>query len=163
MLHVLPPGFVRVRYYGLLANADRTARLARCREVLAAGGTDASAPASAPVAPAAARAFPCPRCGGRPVAADRPGGSAELAGDPGSLALHGSLAESAPRGCDFACQGDAAEGHVMPQVPASPPFSADPFGSRRSKLEDAPRRSGPATRDRKNPSPPLLPAALARR
>jgi hypothetical protein len=66
MLHVLPPGFVRVRYYGLLANADRTARLARCRELLAAGGTEASpptsAPTSAPVEPATERAFPCPRC-----------------------------------------------------------------------------------------------------
>jgi len=78
MQHVLPPGFVRVRYYGLLANADRTARLARCRELAAAGGTDASpptsaptsaptspptsAPTSAPVKPAAERAFPCPRC-----------------------------------------------------------------------------------------------------
>jgi len=62
MLHVLPPGFVRVRYYGLLANADRTARLARCRELLAAGATEASPPTSAPVKPAAERAFPCPRC-----------------------------------------------------------------------------------------------------
>lgn len=62
MLHVLPPGFVRVRYYGLLANHDRTARLARCRELLAAGGTVASPPSSAPVEPATERALPCPRC-----------------------------------------------------------------------------------------------------
>jgi len=62
MLHILPPGFVRVRYYGLLANADRTARLARCRELLAASGTAASPPTSAPVEPATERTLPCPRC-----------------------------------------------------------------------------------------------------
>jgi hypothetical protein len=34
LLHVLPPGFMRVRHYGLLANRQRVAKLARCREVL---------------------------------------------------------------------------------------------------------------------------------
>lgn len=34
--HVLPRGFVRVRHFGLQANAHRSARLARAREVLAA-------------------------------------------------------------------------------------------------------------------------------
>ena len=62
MLHVLPTGLVRVRYCGLLANADRKTRLARCRELSAAGGSEASPPTSAPVKPAAERAFPCPRC-----------------------------------------------------------------------------------------------------
>jgi hypothetical protein len=33
-LHVLPPGLVRVRQYGLLANRDRGERLLRCRELL---------------------------------------------------------------------------------------------------------------------------------
>lgn len=62
MLHVLPPGFVRARYYGLLANTDRAARLARCRELLAASETVDSPPESAPVEPAAERAPACPRC-----------------------------------------------------------------------------------------------------
>lgn len=62
MLHVLPPAFVRVRYYGLLANANRTTRLARCRELLAAAGTVAPPPSSAPVEPAAEWAPACPRC-----------------------------------------------------------------------------------------------------
>jgi hypothetical protein len=62
MQHVLPPAFVRVRYYGLLANAARTARLARCRELLAASGTVASPPSSASLEPAADRAPACPRC-----------------------------------------------------------------------------------------------------
>jgi hypothetical protein len=33
-LHILPRGLVRIRQYGLLANRDRGARLARCRELL---------------------------------------------------------------------------------------------------------------------------------
>jgi len=33
-LHVLPRGLVRIRQYGLLANRDRSARLARCRALL---------------------------------------------------------------------------------------------------------------------------------
>jgi len=32
--HVLPDGFVRIRHYGLLANRFKTARLAKCRELL---------------------------------------------------------------------------------------------------------------------------------
>jgi hypothetical protein len=34
LLHVLPEGFVRIRYYGLLANRHRSVTLARCRELL---------------------------------------------------------------------------------------------------------------------------------
>jgi hypothetical protein len=34
LLHVLPPGFVRVRAYGLLANRGRRQRLQRCRQLL---------------------------------------------------------------------------------------------------------------------------------
>lgn len=34
LLHVLPEGFVRIRYYGLLANRHREGTLARCRELL---------------------------------------------------------------------------------------------------------------------------------
>jgi Putative transposase len=35
LLHVLPPGFMRVRHYGLFANRHRRAKLARCRALLA--------------------------------------------------------------------------------------------------------------------------------
>ena len=35
LLHVLPSGFQRIRHYGFLANRHRTAKLARCRELLA--------------------------------------------------------------------------------------------------------------------------------
>ena len=45
LLHVLPDGFVRIRHFGLLANRGRRAKLARCRELLAAD------PPAAPAAP----------------------------------------------------------------------------------------------------------------
>jgi hypothetical protein len=35
LLHVLPEGFQRIRYYGLLANRYRQQKLARCRQLLA--------------------------------------------------------------------------------------------------------------------------------
>ena len=41
LLHVLPKGFVRIRYYGFLANAGRARLLARCR--LALGHPDSLA------------------------------------------------------------------------------------------------------------------------
>ncbi|MDH3662939.1 MAG: IS91 family transposase [Alphaproteobacteria bacterium] len=34
LLHVLPPGFRRIRYFGFLSNRYRAAKLARCRELL---------------------------------------------------------------------------------------------------------------------------------
>jgi hypothetical protein len=34
LLHTLPGGFVRIRFYGLLANAHRTEKLKRCRQLL---------------------------------------------------------------------------------------------------------------------------------
>jgi hypothetical protein len=34
LLHVLPPGFQRIRYYGLLGNRHRQEKLARCRQLL---------------------------------------------------------------------------------------------------------------------------------
>ena len=35
LIHVLPPGFMRIRHYGLFANRQRRHKLARCRELLA--------------------------------------------------------------------------------------------------------------------------------
>jgi hypothetical protein len=34
LLHVLPPGLQRIRYYGLLGNRHRAEKLSRCRELL---------------------------------------------------------------------------------------------------------------------------------
>jgi hypothetical protein len=69
LLHVVPKGFMRIRHYGITANACRHAKLARCRELL---GTTAPVPPSAPPLPAdadTAAAAPedatprCPQCG----------------------------------------------------------------------------------------------------
>ncbi len=49
LLHVLPGGFVRIRHFWLLANRGRTAKLARCRALLAAVAPEAPA-APEPVA-----------------------------------------------------------------------------------------------------------------
>ncbi len=49
LLHVLPTGFHRIRYYGWLGARHRTATLARCRHLL---GTTAAAPITDPPPPA---------------------------------------------------------------------------------------------------------------
>ncbi len=69
LLHVLPPGFHRIRHYGLLANAARLENLARARQLLAASISPLIA---VPLAPAedvaqdtpAENARRCPCCGG---------------------------------------------------------------------------------------------------
>ena len=43
LLHVLPKGFVRIRYFGVLAPRCRTRALAQCRQALAVDPTPASA------------------------------------------------------------------------------------------------------------------------
>jgi hypothetical protein len=40
LLHALPPGFQRIRYYGLLANCHRATRLELCRRLLATPTAD---------------------------------------------------------------------------------------------------------------------------
>jgi hypothetical protein len=63
LLHVLPPGFHRIRHYGLLASSARKANIARARELLAV------APPPEPVAEPEPRDWlpPCPCCGGRMI------------------------------------------------------------------------------------------------
>jgi Putative transposase len=46
LLHVLPEGFQRIRYYGFLANGNRQAKLARVRQLLPAAAQEALAPAT---------------------------------------------------------------------------------------------------------------------
>lgn len=69
-LHVLPKGFVRIRFYGFLAPRCRTGALARCRRAL-----DASPPPalSIPTAdtPTSVTLPPCPHCGGVMVVVER--------------------------------------------------------------------------------------------
>jgi predicted Zn-ribbon and HTH transcriptional regulator len=67
LIHVLPHGFHRIRHYGLFANGNRAANIARARKLLAVP--------SRPKEPATAEATttdepralprPCPCCGGR--------------------------------------------------------------------------------------------------
>ena len=66
LLHTLPDGFHRIRHYGFLANGHRAAKLALCRELLAAPST---IELSTPTEPKQATiAFDrCPRCGGAMV------------------------------------------------------------------------------------------------
>src|SRR5471030_2466215 len=46
LIHVLPDGFHRIRYFGFLGNCQRARKLARCRELL---GMAPSGPADPPV------------------------------------------------------------------------------------------------------------------
>lgn len=57
--HVLPPGFVRIRQYGFLANRARTSRLALARQLLTAMPAEPS-----PAKLSVAATWRCPRCGG---------------------------------------------------------------------------------------------------
>jgi hypothetical protein len=48
LLHVLPSGFQRIRYYGLLGNRPRAAKLAQCRRLLGMSPPSADATTSVP-------------------------------------------------------------------------------------------------------------------
>ena len=69
LMHVLPAGFHRIRYYGLLASGKRANNIARARELLTlpilpvAAIKAATVSASEPQPPKHA----CPRCGGRMI------------------------------------------------------------------------------------------------
>ena len=45
-MHVLPSGFHRIRYYGLLANRHRNENLALCRELLGIASESTPEPAN---------------------------------------------------------------------------------------------------------------------
>ena len=64
LIHVLPRGFHRIRHYGLLANGNRVANLARARQLLAMPPTETKIDESGDDAEPQALALPCPRCGG---------------------------------------------------------------------------------------------------
>jgi hypothetical protein len=63
--HVLPKSFVKIRHYGLLANAQREARLAVCRRLLLVAAVSPAPPSEE--APCVEPALPrcCAKCGGR--------------------------------------------------------------------------------------------------
>jgi hypothetical protein len=79
LIHVLPKGQHRIRHYGLFANGNRAANIARIRELLAAPtpAPDAEATDTADTADGPrVFALPCPCCGGRLIIVDAfgPGG-----------------------------------------------------------------------------------------
>jgi hypothetical protein len=51
LMHVLAKGFHRIRHYGLFANGDRVANLARARELFAAAPRVAEPEEEKPAAP----------------------------------------------------------------------------------------------------------------
>ena len=62
LIHVLPSGFHRIRYYGLFANGGRADNLARTRQLLGVVVQQANTAANDNQAQTLAQ--PCPRCGG---------------------------------------------------------------------------------------------------
>jgi hypothetical protein len=69
LIHVLPCGFHRIRHYGLLANGNRAANIARARELLAAPPAAAETEATEAATADEPRILPrpCPCCGGRMI------------------------------------------------------------------------------------------------
>lgn len=68
MLHVLPKGFVRIRFFGFMANRRRAAQLLQCQQLLLA------APVASPTLPArptTIAAWTCPVCGGTMMLVER--------------------------------------------------------------------------------------------
>jgi hypothetical protein len=64
LLHVLPPGFHRIRHYGLLAKGSHAVDLDRLRALIAAQA-DAAVPEPPEAEPEATTLPACPCCGGR--------------------------------------------------------------------------------------------------
>ena len=69
LMHVLPKGFHLIRHYGLFANGERAANLARARELLGAAPRLVEPEQQKAAAPDEPRVLPCPcpRCGGRMI------------------------------------------------------------------------------------------------
>ena len=69
LMHVLPKGFHRIRHYGLFANGNRTANIARARELLGAVPRVAGPEEKKAATPDEPRVLPCPcpRCGDRMI------------------------------------------------------------------------------------------------
>jgi hypothetical protein len=77
LIHVLPKGQHRIRHYGLFANGNRAANIARIRELLAARAPAPATEDTDTTDEPRVLALPCPCCGGRLVivATFAPGGS----------------------------------------------------------------------------------------
>jgi Putative transposase/Transposase zinc-binding domain len=67
LLHVLPKGFVRIRFFGFLANRRRRTQLAQCQQLLVRLPETGSRPS--PAEPAST--WLCPLCGGTMIVVER--------------------------------------------------------------------------------------------
>jgi len=68
LIHVLPKGLHRIRHYGLFANSNRAANLARARELLVfPSSTDKPETSNASTLDARVLPVPCECCGGRMI------------------------------------------------------------------------------------------------
>jgi hypothetical protein len=63
LLHVLPPGFVRIRYFGLMAHRRRSASLPLCSQLLAQSGPVPAEAGSEEKVVSSPRLWTCPQCG----------------------------------------------------------------------------------------------------
>ena len=74
LMHVLPAGFHRIRYYGMLNSSKRAANVARARERLALApivAIDAIKAASTNADEQQTAKHPCPCCGGQMIIIER--------------------------------------------------------------------------------------------
>jgi hypothetical protein len=71
LLHVLPRGFVRIRYFGFLAHRRRATLLPRCLELLAAATRQVAVEIRPSHAGGAPPLWKCPRCQGPMVVVER--------------------------------------------------------------------------------------------
>jgi hypothetical protein len=70
LLHTLPRGFVRIRFFGFMANRRRTAMLSLCRDLV--GGNDQETPTTVQAAETEnSTTWLCPLCRGRMIVIDR--------------------------------------------------------------------------------------------
>ena len=69
LIHVLPHGFHRIRHYGLFANGNRAANIARARELLAVPSRSQAPEIAEATVVDEPRVLPrpCPCCGGRMI------------------------------------------------------------------------------------------------
>jgi hypothetical protein len=67
LIHVLPKGFHRIRYYGLLAKSSCAENLARARHLLAIPKPQVLTDNDGGPTQPSTTAHPCPRCGGRMI------------------------------------------------------------------------------------------------
>lgn len=75
LIHVLPKGFHRIRHFGLFANGNRAANIARARELLNVPPPVKDAEHEPTPDDHLVLPCPCPRCGGRMIIIEtfRPG------------------------------------------------------------------------------------------